>query len=411
MKKKKVLLTNFNVLNFSGSEIDIVTIANYFVNHNYDVDIFTLAYGMPLSNILDDRVRVFTINNEKDMYANYDLIWAHHYPLLDYLLFNLKIKAKHIIYISLSSFEPLEMLPDYYMDLSLIGALINEAICVLKSHMIEKREILTFPNYATANYFKIVPKKIDKISKICIISNHVPDELLDFKKIANKKGIDVDIYGMGNVVKFVDDKLLSSYDVVISIGKTVYYCLAMGKLIYCYDRFGGYGFINAKNVDDCFKYNFSGRGFGVKKTGKEIYNEIVNNFSKTQNDFEKLKKYAYDKFDFENNIEKILEKLNKDNCVDCDKLVKKYPAFGVKSRLYVQNNIYEMERLRKENRELNDKHKLYELEMLRKDNEILIKRCSLLEKEITNLYSSTSWRITSPIRRLKKIIFKVFKVK
>lgn len=117
---------------------------------------------MPLSDIVNKKVRVIIPNEIKKLQDKYDLIWAHHYPLLDYLIFQLKIKAKHIIYISLSSFEPLETLPFYYMDLSIIGALSEEAIEVLKCQMPRQRDILVFPNYATKNYFDYKIKKDKK---------------------------------------------------------------------------------------------------------------------------------------------------------------------------------------------------------------------------------------------------------
>ena len=47
---KKVLLTNFEMVNYSGSELDTFTMANYFFNHGYDVTIFTLRYNYPLLN-------------------------------------------------------------------------------------------------------------------------------------------------------------------------------------------------------------------------------------------------------------------------------------------------------------------------------------------------------------------------
>ena len=48
-----ILLTNNRIKNFTGSEIDTVTIANYFISLNYNVDIFTLEYSEPLINNLD----------------------------------------------------------------------------------------------------------------------------------------------------------------------------------------------------------------------------------------------------------------------------------------------------------------------------------------------------------------------
>lgn len=396
MKKRKVLLTNFNILNYSGSEIDTVTIANYFLENNYDVDIFTLEYGSPLSGKLDKKIRVIVPNDFSKLEKNYDLIWSHHYPLLDYIIFNLKIKATHIVYISLSSYEPLETLPYYYMDLSVIGALSDEAIDALNKQMVEKRNIIKFPNYANSKFFSHNIREVKEIKKICIVSNHVPTELIDFKKIAEDDNITVDIYGIGNIVEYVDDKLLSKYDIIISIGKTVYYSLAMGKIVYCYDRFGGYGFITPQNIDRCFEKNFSGRGFGVKLTGKEIYKDIIENYKKVNKNLDKLKKYANNTFNFEKNMNNVLNILNDNNKVDCDKMIKKYPFFVIKSKLYVdtfnhKNNII----------------KLKEVEINSLNN--MINDLKLNKLKLEEVYNSTSWKITYPIRLLKQIIYKIFK--
>ena len=389
MKKRKVLLTNFNILNYSGSEIDVVTIGNYLVENNYDVDIFTLEYGLPLSKNLNEKIKVVVPNDLSKLEKNYDLIWAHHYPLLDYILFNLKIKAKHIVYISLSSFEPLETLPYYYMDLSIVGALSDEAINTLNEQMTEKRDIILFPNYATSKFFFYKVKEITTIKKICIVSNHVPEELMDFKKIAEKNNLIVDIYGIGNIVKYVDNKLLSKYDIVISIGKTVYYSLSMGKIVYCYDRFGGYGFITSQNIDKCFKKNFSGRD-GKKLTGEKIYNDIIGNYKNVNKDLNKLKDYANNTFNFEKNINNVLNMLSNDNKVDCNKLIKKYPFLVIKSKLYVDT--------------FNHKNNIIKLK------EAEINSLNSNASKLDEIYNSTSWKITYPIRLLKKIIYKLFKL-
>ncbi len=401
MGKKKVLLTNFNILNYSGSEIDTVTIANHFVKLGYDVDIFTLEYGLPLSDIVNKKVRVIIPNEIKKLQDKYDLIWAHHYPLLDYLIFQLKIKAKHIIYISLSSFEPLETLPFYYMDLSIIGALSEEAIEVLKCQMPRQRDILVFPNYATKNYFDYKIKKVQKIKKVCIISNHVPEELYDFKKIAESNSIVVDIYGIGNIVKYVDDKLLSDYDVIISIGKTIYYSLAMGKLSYCYDRFGGYGFVTKENIDKCFKKNFSGRDFGRKMNGEEIYKDIISNYKNANKELKKVKEFAGEKFDFEKNIRDVLKLLNNNNIVNCDDIIEKFPMLITKSKLYVESMNCKNNIIRNNREEFYREYENMKIKMIKAN-----KRIQETSKEIESIYSSTSWKVSYPIRLIKNVIYK-----
>ena len=84
-----ILLTNNRIKNFTGSEIDTVTIANYFISLNYNVDIFTLEYSEPLINNLDEKVRIICYKTADLLLSDYDLIWSHHFPLLDYVLFYL----------------------------------------------------------------------------------------------------------------------------------------------------------------------------------------------------------------------------------------------------------------------------------------------------------------------------------
>lgn len=393
MKRKSILLTNFNIINFSGSEIDTVTVANYFISIGYNVDIFTLDYGEPLSKIVNKNIRVVTLNNVSLLKKKYDLVWSHHYPLLDYLIFNQNIKANHIIYISLSSFEPLETLPQYYMNLSLIGALSDEAIQALDKQMPEKRNILKFPNYATNNFFKHKIKEINNVRKICIVSNHIPSELYDFKEIAEANNIKVDLYGTGNIIKYIDDKVLSKYDVIISIGKTVYYSIAMGKHVYCYDKFGGCGFITSKNIDKAFKYNFSGRGFNKKLTGEKIYNDIIKNYKKINKELYILKEYAQNNFNFENNVNYILSLLNKDNKTSCNDIIQKYPNLVIKSRLYVETYTNKNDTIKYQNTKMNN----------------ISRELEAKKSELAEIYTSTSWKITYPIRLLKALIYKVFK--
>lgn len=402
MSKKKVLLTNFNILNYSGSEIDTVTIANYFISIGYDVYIFTLMYGPPLSNILNKKVKVIVPNEISKLEKEYDLIWSHHYPFLDYLIFNQKVKAKHIVYISLSSFEPLETLPLYYKHLSVVGALSDEAKASLNEQILDKIDIVSFPNYAQNSFFKHKIKPIKNIKKICIVSNHVPGELYDFKKIAENNSIEVDIYGMANIVKYIDDTVLSKYDCIISIGKTVYYSLAMGKIVYCYDMFGGYSFITTKNVDKSYKKNFSGRG-GKQLTGEEIYKDIMKNYKKVNKDLIGLRKYAKEKFHFENNISKILNMLDESNKVDCDEIINNYPDLKIKSKLYIDTVNHK-----------NNTIKYYEDKLTSANAEkdsleaSLNKQIEQLNNQINLIYNSTSYKISYPIRLLKKILQKLY---
>lgn len=391
----KILLTNYSIVNYSGSEIDTVTIANYFLKNGYQVDIFTLRKGNPLMEKINKKIRIITPNEQEKIHERYDIIWSHHYPLLDYILFTLNVKSKHITYISLSSFEPYEALPEYANDLSLIGAITFEVKNKLIEESCRKSKIKLFPNYATNKYFDCQTIINDNIKKICIVSNHVPEELVEFRDIALEKNIKVDIFGIQYTPKYIDEKVLNEYDVIISIGKTVYYAMSMGKPVYCYDNYGGYGYINRNNIKDAFKYNFSGRGFGEKKTSNQILNEIINDYSNVKKDLKIVKKFANDNFNFEKNMEEFIKEVF-NNKIDEKSFYKKYAYLSRKSRLYVEKiNICndEIDYLKKKYFELPEYKFLYE-------NEVQKNR---------DLISSTSWKITYPLRLLKKIIFKIIR--
>lgn len=330
---KSILLTNFNIKNFTGSEMDTITIAKYYLSLGYSVDILTLEKGSPLLDIVDKDICVYTISESSNLKKYYDLVWSHHYPLLDYLLFALKIKGEKIVFVSLSSFLSYECLPEYYKMLSIVGAMSNETRNALLKEGYS--DIMLIPNYAFSKSFKHEIKNIKKIKKVAVISNHIPKEILELKNLCDsKKKIDLDIYGANYNEKFVDDELLLQYDAVISIGKTIFFTTALGIPSYCYDHFGGYGFLNYGNIKKAYYYNYSGRGFGKKKTALEIYNDLIN-YKVNVNDLKKIRQFANETYNFEKNMGKIEKAILESKKVNYDILYEEYKYMFRKCLLFV----------------------------------------------------------------------------
>ena len=352
--KRTVLLTNFQMINYSGSELDTLTIADYFLKNNYDVSIFTIEYGLPLYNEIDDRIKIISMDNIKDLKNHYNLIWSHHYPLLDYLFFSKKVSADYVHYVSLSSYNGYEALPEYYSFLNLTSVLSFEAINTLKEEKYNVDNIHLFTNYSLLKNFKHIIKKT-KLKKICIISNHVPKELIEFSEIFKFNfHKDVDIYGMGyNFVK-VTSSLLKKYDLVITIGRTVNDAIALGIPVYCYDHFGGDGYITMNNVENSYKYNFSGRYSGRKLTGEEIYHDVIDNYEKCVCDLIQLRKFAFTYFCFENMMNEALTFIYNTEKFDINSLLQKFPYLKRKGPLfyekisqkkkYIDRNTYNLNR-------------------------------------------------------------------
>ena len=79
----------------------------------------------------------------------------------------------------------------------------------------------------------------------------------------------VDLIGLGYRTEQVNAEFLQQYDLVITIGRTVPRCLAMGVPVYVYDYLGGPGYLTEANFSLAERNNFSGRGF-EKKTSDDM---------------------------------------------------------------------------------------------------------------------------------------------
>ena len=320
--KKRILLTNLKLAEYGGSEIDTFTLAKYFCKMNYEVDVFTTKFDEPMINLFNKiKVRIITLDNICDLKSNYEYGWIHHFPILDFLLINKQIKFDKIIYVSLSSFLNVEFVPSYYKNLNAVLVNSFETKEKLVDKNIDSEYLDIFPNYAPAKYFKINNNK-KTLKKICIVSNHVPDELNKFKKIAEKSDLVVDIYGITGIKKIIDEKVLNQYDLVISIGKTVNYAIALRIPVYCYDRFGGPGYINKDNIERAYHYNFSGRGYDIKKSEEQLLEDISNNYNDALKDIDYVRDFGLYNFCFEKNIEKIISRVDNDKQCNIKEIIK-----------------------------------------------------------------------------------------
>lgn len=321
--EKNVLITNYEIAQYSGSEINASTIAKRMKELGYKVYIAALNFDEPLFTDVKEYFDV-CINIQKDDFnfeeIEFDLVWAHHFFLLDWLIFEKKLKAKKIIYSSLSGKEYFEAAPIYANDLNLTIANSPETEAQLKIDGITNTYL--FENYSFLDYFKR-KIKIQKLKNIAIVSNHVPDELYEAKKLLEEKEYNVIIYGIDGKRELITDKILEKYDAIISIGKTVQYAMSLKIPVYIYDRFGGCGYLKMENLEQNRAHNFSGRSFD-KKSAEQICNDIINDFDNALSNLEELKKYAFDNFCFETKVDILLETISKGQQIDLDEIRRKY---------------------------------------------------------------------------------------
>ena len=146
-----------------------------------------------------------------------------------------------------------------------------------------------------------------KIKKIAIISNHIPEELIDFAQAVDGKW-SVDLIGVQYEPRRMNAKNIAAYDLIITIGRTVQACFAMGTPVYVYDRFGGPGYISKDNFKQAKENNFSGRGFS-RRSCKELMQDIEDGYALNSLRLEKLHDIAKELFNHEHKFEAMYKAL------------------------------------------------------------------------------------------------------
>ena len=276
----KILITNIWLNNFSGSEILSLELYDFFTKNGHDVEIFTNVMGLEMQKFIEcENISVSTPNTFA-VSKEYDLVWVHHQNIPSEFFHTNPLVGKCIFH-HMSPFESLEFTlnADFENQVSdLVLANSSETAEKLSVLGIDMSKVETFNNPAPESFF-LFPNEKKSDSYFLFITNHPPVEILQAMEILHKKGRDFRHLGMGSewaVSRRVVADDLSGASVVISIGKTIQYSIAMRKNFYIYDHFGGDGFISSReNFNDNSYFNFSGRNSRNLKSAEEIVSDLL----------------------------------------------------------------------------------------------------------------------------------------
>jgi len=305
---KKILITNHFLREFSGSEIATLDIAKDFLAKGYLVSVGTFIFYDPLKSEFDKlNVRMIDLNTASA--EHFDLIWAHHFTTLDTCLIDIGITADKIIFSSLSPYESLESPPLSTEQVDLFLANSIETRDVLTDMGVDSAAIEILPNPVSDDFFTLTTNRDVSLQKIAIVSNHIPSEIKNTLPLLHNKGIEVKIFGIEGEFKLITPNILTEFDAVITIGRTVQYCLAMRIPVYCYDRFGGPGWIKKSNIQKASEYNFSGRCTNRQLSSDDIVNEIVQSFSTIQSEKDFYHEFALENYSLSRLVDIFVDKI------------------------------------------------------------------------------------------------------
>ena len=393
-----VLIANYFIKNFTGSEINALQLCLALRNLGINADVATFFFDQPLRHFFEDNgIRVNNLLDNDFELGKYDLFWAHHIHTINHLIFGFKPQQAHIIYSCLGPFSPLSVPPYYHNELNYILSNSEGNTSVLLEEGVAGNKIHYFPNFAPEEFFsqhRTQPSTI--LRKIGVVSNHPPEELRDFSKIATKNGYVVDFIGFEGQQVLVTPALLKNYDLIISIGKTVQYCFALKIPVYCYDHFGGPGFITHDNIETSEYYNFSGRAIDRKLSGTELFKEIFELYPKAQSNLTFLYQHAEKHFMLEKNIENLLGLLSKQEKIDLSKICKDYALTKRHHQDFLERLTYQIRLEEQLSGKLSDPYDSMTHHQVIAD----------LQQEVLSYTLSKSWRLTRPFRKIMNLFRK-----
>lgn len=360
----QIAIINHDFSGFSGSEIVTLEVANYFALRGGNVVIRAERFSDILTPYLHERVRVSPHRIE---ISKFDIIWSQH----GHFALNTEnlddVKSWNGIFIAghLSSTTPGEAY-HYPFSAKYAGGIIFNAEQA-EQDLIAKATpcgiTCNFKNAAPMKFHKLHVTKSETLEKLLVVSNHLPDEVRQALIILKDMGITCEHIGQGGRIKLIDPDDISAADAVISIGKTVQYSLVGGCPVYCYDHFGGPGWLSASNFELAEKKNFSGRCSGIKKSAEQIVEELLNGYAAAKEFTNSRAPYFHKEYNLEAILDTFMEKLrisgignffNSQDCIeDIDLMRGVLLHFG-----WIWNDVYGKEHL------LNAELRVRELEKL-----------------------------------------------
>lgn len=285
---KRFLITQPMIRSFCGSTMVALELAKYLSSVGAHVTVYTnVALSPALDYFRADGIKVMSSRDKyKWSLENYDYVWVHSLTFPQQLLEELKSPPKRMPAFIFLHMSPLNSIPDEHPWIYDLENSLSSLSLYISDKTLESNEKFGLPlkigyfrNPAPSSFRKIAKQRRNgMINKLLIVSNHLPDEVRNAKRILSDKGIHVSIYGEGQDCYVpVSPEILKHYDAVITIGKTVQYCIVGSLPVYIYDHFGGPGWLLESNYELAKKNNFSGRPFR-KKTGDEIAEEILDGY-------------------------------------------------------------------------------------------------------------------------------------
>lgn len=309
---KRALLTCVFLKSRTGSELHTLEMAQQLMAHGYEVTCFTLLSAYPLiDDFLEAGVRVVTFEQADTLGDHYDLFFAQHHLVSDYVWNCLDISFDRVVVSVLGAASEHELLPTFIASADLAVFVSQECLDAYAGELPRGLATMVLPNYASRAFFELEPRKRPQdIERIAVISNHTPPEVRGLRDVV-PAGVDITYFGYESLSVPITPQLLDSFDVVISIDRTAQLCMATNTPFYCYDVFGGPGWLGLTSLKVHAQRNFSGRSDPTKRTAQELWADLEGGYADAVAHSRALRRYVRRHGAFETLFENLMAELER----------------------------------------------------------------------------------------------------
>lgn len=302
-KKLKVLITNHHLLDFTGSEVYTLTLAEYLKKKNCEVYVYS-KYVDSIKTFLD-KIGVPVVEH-LEVLRNMEFDIAHVHHNINAIEVRYMFPNLPIVYLSHGVLPFLEQPPVVKLNISRFLALSEEIKENLIRKNVDESKIILFPNIINSKVFKEKTPIHKSLRNVLVVSNKIDSNTENIIKEACSIS-NVSLKFVGKRFQFVNPiempDLINWADIVITLGRGAIEAMMCGRIPIVLDYLGGDGMVTPENFKNIAKFNFSGRKY---KKGFTV-ETLVSEFNKYNSDYgEVFKNLAVNRYSAEIHIDELI---------------------------------------------------------------------------------------------------------
>jgi 2-polyprenyl-3-methyl-5-hydroxy-6-metoxy-1,4-benzoquinol methylase/glycosyltransferase involved in cell wall biosynthesis len=272
--KLKILITNHHLLDYTGSEVLTLTLAENLQIYGHEIVVYSKFIDKMRSNF--EKLSIRLVNDLAELEnENFDIAHVHH--SISLIEVRKYFPTIPIVFYSQGVLPFLENPPLFELGVGKYIALSQEIKDNLVSQGISEDKIEIIRNIVDPEKFSSA-KSINSIPQNALVISSRIDEVREniIREACRTKNISLSFLGgrFGEVSQEILREYIGNSDIVFSLGRGAIEAMMAGRAVIIFDYLGGDGMVTSDSFEEVSKNNFSGRKYGLNYNVSELVNEI-----------------------------------------------------------------------------------------------------------------------------------------